>query len=511
MAFEQYIEEHERRKQKALAMGGEKRLAKRKEQGILNARERLAYLFDPDTFLETGLFSTSANPADADSTPADGKITGFGKIHGRLAAVVANDFTVKGASSSSVNGKKIEHMKEVARKRGIPLIFLGESSGGRIPDSMGAKGMIGNGANPIQYMRRRETPWVSAVLGPCYGSSTWYAVLSDFVVMRKGAVLAVSSPNLASLATGEKVDPEDLGGWRMHAEVTGFADVVVDTDEEALDVIKTFLSYMPSHQNELPPRKPVPAGSDEQIADILEVIPESRSSVYDMRKVISRIVDRDSLFELKPRFGKSLVTALTRIDGRTVGIIANNPLFKGGAIDADAAEKATSFIVLCDSFNIPLVFLVDQPGFLIGMEAEKRKMPGKIMNWMNALTLTTVPKISIVVRKDYGQAFQNMGGGGNTHEMAAWFTADIGFMDPSSAVSIVYGLRREDDPEKFDEYYREVAKDNSAYSLASIYGIQNVIDPRETRSYLKRILEVYEGNLNNGIGDHLMASWPTTF
>ncbi len=511
MAFEKEIAEYDQRKRKALGMGGEKRLEKRKAQGVMNARERLAYLFDPDTFLETGLFATSAHPADADSTPADGKITGIGKINGRKTAAVVNDFTVKGASSSTVNGKKIAHMKEVARTRGIPLVFLGESSGGRMPDSMGAKGMIGNGANPAQYLRKRETPWVSAVLGPCYGSSTWYTVLSDFVVMRKGAILAVSSPNLASMATREQVDPEDLGGWRLHAEVTGIADVVVDTDEEALDVIKKYLSYMPDHHNQLPPRMPVPEGSDEAAAQILDLIPESRSSVYDMRKVLACIVDQGSLLELKPRFGKSLVTALSRIDGRTVGIIANNPFFKGGALDADAAEKATSFIVHCDSYNIPLVFLVDQPGFLIGIEAEKRKMPGKIMNWMNALSLCTVPKISVVIRKSYGQAFLNMGGGGNTHETAAWWSADIGFMEPNSAVTIVHGIKRDDDPERFDASLKEMARDNSAYSLASIYGVQNVIDPRETRTYLKQVLSVYESNLKGGIGEHLMAAWPTTF
>lgn len=510
MVFEKQMAEHEARKVKALGMGGREKLEKRKKQNILNARERLDQLFDQNTFFETGLFATSSNPADADKTPGDGKLTGFGKINGRKALAVSNDFTVKGASSNAINGKKMEHMKALARKRGMPLIFLGESTGARMPDVMGAKG-IGGGNNPIQYTRKRETPWVSAVLGHCYGSSSWYTVMSDFVVMRKGAIMAVSSPSLASLATREKVDPEDLGGWKLHSEVTGIADVVVNTDEEAIEMIKKYLSYMPSHHNEAPPRVQVPEGSEEGGKDLLNLIPEERNKVYDVRKVIKSIVDKDSYFELKSRFGKSMVTCFSRIDGRSVGIIANNPLFKGGAIDADASDKVTSFLVQCDSFNIPIVFLVDQPGFLIGIEAEKKRMPGKVMNWMNAMSLCTVPKISIILRKTYGQAVLNMGGSGNADEVAAWWTADIGFMDPYSAVTIVHGITRDENPEKFDEYLAEMSKDTSAYSLASIYSAQNVIDPRETRDYLKQVLELHEMDLTNGVGEHLMRTWPTTF
>ena len=187
-------------------------------------------------------------------------------------------------------------------------------------------------------------------------------MLSDFCVIRKGAVLAVSSSLLASMAIGEQVDPQELGGWRLHAETTGFADVVADTDEEALAAIRTFLVYLPSHANEAPPEHPVPAGSGDGMRDIAKLLPAKRTQVYDVRRIIRAIVDKDSLFELKARFGKVAVTALSRIGGRTVGIVANNPLVKGGALDTDACEKITSFLVLCDSFNIPLVMFVDTPG-----------------------------------------------------------------------------------------------------------------------------------------------------
>jgi acetyl-CoA carboxylase carboxyltransferase component len=502
---------YEARRAKALAMGGAEKLARRKAAGILNARERVDRLVDPGTFIESGLFGTSATrPEDRDRSPADGKIAGFGKIDGRECAVIANDFTVLGASSSATNGRKIAHMKRVATSRGLPLVFLGESSGARMPDHMGSRGMgalLGN--DGTQYMRMRETPWVSATLGPSYGSSSWYAVLSDFNVMRKGAVLAVSSSQLASLAIKETVDPEAMGGWKVHADITGFADVVVDSDEEALAAIKAFLAYLPSHCKAAPPEREVPPGSGEAIADIGKLLPEKRTQVYDMRNIIRAVVDSGSFFELKARFGKAVVTALARLGGRTVGFVANNPLFKGGAMDTDACEKATSFLVLCDSFNIPIVLFVDTPGFTIGTEAERKRAPGKIMNFMQALQLCTVPKISIIVRKSYGQAYLNMGGGRNSDEVAAWPTAEVSFMDPTFAVKIVHGL--EPGQPGFDEAFERMNKDSEPWDMAAIYAAQSVIRPEETRDYLIRMLDVHRLRLTNGVGRHLMHAWPTSY
>jgi acetyl-CoA carboxylase carboxyltransferase component len=390
------------------------------------------------------------------------------------------------------------------------MVFLGESSGARMPDHMGSRGMgtlLGNDA--IQYQRTRETPWAAATLGLSYGSSSWYSVLADFNVMRKGAVLAVSSSLLASLAIKQEVDPEELGGWRLHAEVTGFADMVVDSDEEALDAIKTFLGYLPSHHNEPPPTRSVPTGSGADLARVVDILPAGRTQVYDMRKIVRAVVDADSLFELKPRFGKAAVTGLARLDGRTVGIIANNPLFKGGALDTDACEKITSFIVLCDSFNVPLVMFVDTPGFVIGTDAERRRAPGKIMNWMNALQLVSVPKISIIVRKTYGQAYLNMGGGRNSDEVAAWPTAEISFMDPQFGVRVVHGVERGEPG--FDEYLAHMDRDSEVWDAASVFAVQSVIRPHETRDYLTRTLEVHRMRATGGVGRHLMRAWPTSY
>ena len=244
---------------------------------------------------------------------------------------------------------------------------------------------------------------------------------------------------------------------------------------------------------------------------ILDLIPEEKIKVYDMRKVIQAIMDKDSFFPLKQHFGRVAVTALARLDGKTVGIVASNPYIKAGALDVDACDKITGFFVLCDSFNIPIIILVDTPGFLIGIEGERRKAPGKVINAMSALQMCTVPKISIVLRKSYGQAYLNLGGTQNSDEMGAWFTADVGFMDPSVGVNVVYGVRQNEDPQRFQELKEEVERGTSAYHLASIFSAQTVIDPRETRDYLIHMLEVHNRGRSGGIGQHLLAGWPTTF
>jgi len=499
------------RRESTLQMGGEAKLQARREAGVLNARERLEGLLDPQSFSEIGMLAHSSRPEDRDSTPADGKITGFGRIDSRRVAVVSNDMTVKGASSSWINARKIAYMKECATRNGMPLIFLGESSGQRMQDAMGAASMASGGQDAQQYCRRRETPWVSAVLGPCFGSASWYSCLADFTVMRKGALLAVSSPKVTSVAIGESSGAEELGGWRMHAEITGLADRVVNTDQEALSAIRQFLSYLPSHSNEPPAL--LPCGPEDRPGPSATetIVPAERSKTYDMRKLLATLVDRDSLFTLKDRFGRSVVTALARLEGASIGIVASNPQFKGGALDADACRKATGFIAMCDSFNIPLVFLVDTPGFLVGIEGEKRSAPAHIMNMIHAVQLCSVPKLSVIVRKSFGQAYLNFGGGRNSDQSAAWCSADVSFVDPGVAVSVVHDVTRETDPERYERLHAEFSKDTSAFALAGALGTHEVIAPGETRRFLVEALAAQRRAINNGIGRHEMRTWPTYF
>jgi len=509
MKWQAQIDEHQRRKAKAQAMGSPKRLQERAADGILNARQRIDELVDAGSFHESGLFAVSELPDMAEKSPTDGAVDGYARINGREVVVCAQDFTTLGSSSAINNGRKTIHMARAAERNGTPFVYLSECSGARIPDIMGAVGMgrIGDG---LRFNRRRIVPWADALLGQSFGGGTWVASISDFLVMRKGAIMAVTSPRVNTIAISEQIDPEEMGGWRVQTEITGKADMAVDTDEEAMEAVRRFLSYLPSSNAERPPVEGVPARSGEDARKILDLVPEERRKTYDVRKVIKLIVDKDSYFPLKDRFGRSLVTALSRINGKSVGIIANNPMFKGGALDVDSCDKATSFITLCDSFNIPILFMVDVPGFLIGIEGEHKKVPGKIMNFMQALELATVPVFSVIMRKSYGQAYINMGGG-RSDEMAAWFTADISFVDPEVAASIVTGAHPKDDPVAFQQAVEEYSKACSPYDLAGQYLAHDVIDPRETRDWMIRVMDAHHRNRTSGIGEHHLHTWPFTF
>ncbi|MFO0475492.1 MAG: acyl-CoA carboxylase subunit beta [Alphaproteobacteria bacterium] len=508
MAFDRQREEFEARRQRAQAMGSPKRLAERTAAGILNARERVARLLDAGSFIEAGLLATSIRPDMRDKSPADGVVSGFGRIDGRHVGVNAADFTTLGSSSAEIHGKKQHYVRETSRTNGMPLVNLMECAGGRIPDIMGAAG-IGRAGEGSRYTHPRTHPWAAAVLGLTYGGGAFTCINSDFVVMRKGAVLAVSSSNVTSVAIAEDMDPEALGGWRLHSEVTGFVDSVVESDEEAIAQVKSFLSYMPDNASLPPPQSPsFEEATGARALDTL--VPESRAKVYDIRNVIRAIADRDTVFPLKERFAKVAVTALGRIRGRTVGFIASNPMFKGGALDPDACDKITSFIVLCDSFNIPLVFLADTPGFLVGAESEKRRLPGKIMNFMAALEMSTVPKIALVLRKSYGQAYLNMGGG-KADVTATWFSGDISFMDPAVAVNVVHGVKPGEQPEQYGRLLEQVSAGTTAYELAAPFMAQMVIDPNETRDFLAGMLEVLSRRMTNGIGEHRLSAWPPAF
>jgi acetyl-CoA carboxylase carboxyltransferase component len=511
MAHEDLLTELDRRRAAASRMGGVDKLAKRKSRGQLNAQERLEQLVDPGSFIEVGLLGASGVfKEDEERTPRDGKLVGFAKIEGRDVAVVVNDFTVAGASTSATNSKKMAHVRRTAIEKGMPFVHVGESTGARLPDAMGSRGMgslLGN--DPTQFRRLRETPWVAAALDTSFGSSAWLCCCSDFAVMRKGSIMAVSSPRLVSMAIGEQVDLEELGGWRIHADYTGLIDRFTDTDVETMQEIRTFLGYMPSHNMELPPtREPLPDAAQNQDG-ILEILPEKRTQVYDMRKIIDIIADRGSVFELKPRFGRAAVTALARLGGRVVGVIANNPLVGGGALSIDAVRKIIDFQVFCDSFNIPLLRLIDTPGFVVGKDAERKGAPGWIMNMMNATSFVTVPCITVIVRKAYGRAYVAMGGGRHNDEMIAWPSAEVSFMDPTFATTIVHGLKPGE--EGFEAALAQIRKNDEVWDMATIFSVQNIVKPQETRDYLIRMFDVYRSRRGGGVGKHLLQNWPTSF
>lgn len=508
MPFETELTALAERRAKARAMGSENRLAQRREQNILNARERVVHLADAGSFTEWGLLAVSIQPDDRDRSATDGYVSGSATVAGRPVVVHAADFTTLGASTSAIGDKKFHHAKGNAAKNGVPLVLLNECAGSRIPDIMGAQGLHRAGEHS-ELWRDRSSPWAAAILGLTYGDGSFYAAMSDFVVMRKGAVMAVSSEHVTSVALAEAGDPREFGGWQVQTGVTGLVDRAVDTDEEAIAEIKRFLSYMPSHCAELPPRTEIgePGGDQEAL---LSLLPENPKRAYDVRRILQVIFDAGTLFPLKERFAPVAWTGLARLAGEVVGVIAINPQHKGGALDADACDKIVSLIVLCDSFNIPLMTFADTPGFMVGAAGERQKMPGKIMNYLQALGAATVPKLSVIMRKSYGQAHLNMGAG-YCDEMAAWMTAEVSLMGRQPAMNVLHRLKPGETPERYVELEAQLARDTSAYALADAFMAQTVIDPRETRDWLIRMRSLHTRRLTDGIGLRRLAIWPTTY
>jgi len=518
MPFEKQIEELERRRRKALLMGGEKKIKKQHDEGKYTARERIDKLIDPGSFSEVGMFNHSDMPGMEEKSPADSKIGGYARINGRPVGLLAADFTVLGATSSRIASRKEGDIRETADRHGFPVIYLGEAGGARMPDIMGSAGLASYGGGRrdsfIDHMSRvRKTPLVMAVLGKCYGEPTWMACLADFVVMVKGTAMGVSGPRIVSIALGEDITDEELGGWELHGTVTGMADRVTEDEDECMQTIREYLSYMPAHNEELPPLAPVPDGSGENMPNILDLLPEKRNRTYDMNRILACVVDRDSLFPVKPLFGRTVITSLGRVDGRVIGIVANQPQFNAGAMDTDGIEKVMSFLCLCDSFNIPLVFFEDIPGFLVGREAERRRVGAHVMNFMNALGLLTVPKITVIVRKAYGMAYWNMcGSGSGADSIVAWPTAEMSFVDPVIAANVVFGATPAKDPEEQEERIAKMAEGTEPYGAAGLHFIHDVIDPRQTRDHIIRVLrQTQDFSKTKGISEHRLANWPTKF
>jgi len=516
MGMKEALDELERRKAKAKEMGGPEQVARKHSMGLGTARERVDKLLDPGSFFEIGLLNHSDIPGMEDKTPADGKVCGLGTIDGRTVAVSADDATVLAGAGGRVGVGKEIRLNRWATEKGYPLINLGEAGGARIPDIMGSEGLSSMTMKKEMAIRCRQVPFVATIMGECFGLPSWSAALADFVVQVKGSCMAVSGPRVLEMATSEKVENEELGGWKLHAEVTGQVDRVVEDEDECFRTVREFLSYMPSNAQELPPIVP-PSGEDQEArqARLLTIVPEEPRRGYDMGRVIKTIVDDEQIFPLKPDFDRSVITCLARIDGRSVGIIANQPMHTAGAMGPDGCDKCCSFMCLCDSFNIPLIFLHDTPGFLVGKAAERKRMPGKIINFIEAVALSTVPKISLVIRKSYGMAYSNMCGTGMGADFTlAWPNAEMSFMAPEVAANVVYRRKidgSDDAVAAREEAERQIRAASAPWKAAGFHLLEDVIDPRDTRKILSHILKLARGNDGGYRSQRLLANWPTTF
>jgi acetyl-CoA carboxylase carboxyltransferase component len=492
-------------------MGGADKVERLRAAGRRNAREHIDGLVDKASFREVGTFARSERPEDRDATPADGKICGHATIDGRPVTVAVDDITVKRATSSLVGARKLQRVYEQAVRAGNPFLYIGETGGARLPDTLGAVGYSNEPVFPWLASRRREIPVATAIVGQSFGGSSFVAGLSDFVVQVRGSTLAITSPRVIEVATGEKVSNDALGGAAVHEKRTGQIDLAVETDDEAYDAIRRFLAHLPSRAGgplpRIPPDEPVVA--DPSMA---QLVPERRSQTYDVRDVIARLADHGEMLELKPRFGAGLVTALARIDGWPVGVIANQPAEVVGSLTPDACSKATRLVCLCDAFGLPIVFLQDTPGFLVGTAVEHDRLLARAMLFLEALCLARVPKVTVVLRKAFGLAFFSMGGSGMGSDLlVAWPGAEIGFMDPVVGASVLHGdelaqLSGDARRAELERLAAELGSDTDPMAIAAAMNLDEVIDPADTRLVLAEALGRFAPVPPSRPSD--LAAWP---
>lgn len=475
--------------------GGQEKIDKQHAEGKLTARERLQLLFDEGTFEELDKFVKHRNTMfglDKMKLPADGVVTGIGKVNGRPVAAFSQDFTVMGGSLGEMHAKKIMKVMDLALKMGIPLVGINDSGGARIQE--GVDSLYGYGEIFFRNtIASGVIPQITVIAGPCAGGAVYSPAITDFVIMvDQTAQMFITGPNVIKAVTGEDISKEDLGGALVHNTKSGNAHFLASDDRQAIETVRKLLSYIPQNNMEEPPL-------EEQIiepdtSDIQTVVPVDPKKGFDVRDVIKRVVDEGTFFEVHEHFAKSIVIGFARINGKSVGIVANQPNYLAGVLDIDSSDKAARFIRFLDAFNIPIVTFVDTPGYLPGVKQEHGGIIRHGAKLLYAYSEATVPKITIILRKAYGGAYIAMGSKHlGADFVAAWPTAEIAVMGPDGAANIIFKkeIDASENPEetrkqKIEEYRQLFA---NPYVAASRGYIDAVIDPRKTRSWIIKALE----------------------
>lgn len=486
-----------REKRNSIYKGGQPEYHQRlKEKNKRFVRDRLRLLFDNGEYQEDGAFANY----EAGDLPADGVVTAIGKINGRVVCVMANDSTVKAGSWGARTVEKIIRIQETAMKLKVPIFYLVDSAGARITDQVD---MFPNrrGAGRIFYNQVKMSgmvPQICILFGPSAAGGAYIPAFCDIVIMvDKNASMYLGSPRMAEKVIGEKVTLEEMGGARMHCTVSGCGDYLAENEEEAIEAAKKYITYFPQNYTEKTKKL---AGSKPQSEESLEqIIPTNQNVPFNMYDCIDTLIDEGSFFEIKKLFAPEIITGLARMNGQTVGIIANQPKVKGGVLFIDSADKAAKFIMLCDAYHIPLIFLADVPGFMIGTQVERQGIIRHGAKMIAAMSSATVPKISVIVRKAYGAGLYAMAGPAFEPDVClALPTAQIAVMGPEAAVNAVYArkINEIEDPkeryqfikQKQDEYKDQI----NIYKLASELIIDDIVEPNELRDALIDRLSMYE-------------------
>jgi propionyl-CoA carboxylase beta subunit len=474
----------------ALAGGPERHHAKTSEQGKLPVRERVARLVDPGSLAEEALLANW----EQEGLGADGVVTGLARVGGRPVALMANDPTVKAGSWGPKTVEKILRIQERALGLEVPMIYLVDSAGARITDQVrmfpGRRGAGRIFRNEVALSGR--VPQICLLFGPSAAGGAYIPAFCDVVIMRDGnASMYLGSPRMAEMVIGERVTLEEMGGARMHTAVSGCGHFLVESDGDAIDVARRYLSYMPGSWHDAPPAAPPAAPAGERT--VAEIVPDDEKTAFDVRDLVAALVDSDSFLEVQARWARELVTGYARIDGRVVGIVANQPKFKGGVLFVDSADKAARFIWTCNSFNVPLLFLADVPGFMIGTEVERQGIIRHGAKMISAVSEATVPKLSVIVRKAYGAGLYAMAGPAFDPDCCiALPGAQVAVMGPEAAINAVFfnqiqAIEDEGERAEFIERKRaEYAADIDILHLASELVVDVVVEPDDLRDELIR-------------------------
>ena len=500
------IEDLRERRERAAKGGGEERIESQHEKGKMTARERIDYFLDDGTFHEFDRFRTHRTHTfgmEEQRIPGDGVVTGYGEVNGRKTFVFAHDFTVFGGSLGEVFAEKVCKVMDKAMDVGAPVVGLNDSAGARIQEGVASLG----GFAEI-FRRNTEAsgviPQISAIMGPCAGGAVYSPAITDFTFMvTDTSHMFITGPDVVETVTGEAVSFEELGGAVTHSSTSGVAHFAEESEEETLDDIARLLSYLPANNVEDPPRVDPWDAPDRADEELTEIVPDAPRKPYDMTDVVERVVDEGSFFEVHEDFAKNLVVGFARLDGHSVGVLANNPRVNAGTLDIEASQKGARFVRFCDAFNVPILTFEDVPGFMPGTDQEHGGIIRHGAKLLYAYSEATVPLLTVITRKAYGGAYCVMASkhiGGDVNY--AWPTAEIAVMGPKGAVNVLYReeLAEADDPEArrqelIDEYREEFA---NPYTAADRGFIDDVIEPTETRARLVEDLRMLRGKRADG-------------
>lgn len=511
MAWKESVEEIARRRAWAEAQGGEKNVGRQHAAGRLTVRERIAGLVDKGSFREVGGLSASVTYEDGKAvaaTPAP-YVCGLADIDGRPVAVGGEDFTVRGGTTASLDKRKGGQggfSEDLAHEYRIPLVNLIDGAGGSVTSAKRRGHAVFPGVDSFDRSVEllAEVPVVSAVLGSAAGGPAGRAILSHWSVMVEGtSQVFAAGPPVVARSLGQQIDKEDLGGVPVAVAAAGTIDNAAESEDACFAMIRRYLSYMPQNVYEQPPRAQTGDPADRAEDALLDIVPPERRRAYNMRRIIDLVFDTGSSFEIQPDYGKALITSLARLDGHVVGVVANNPMVYGGAMDVAESNKQCHFIELCDTFHIPLIFLVDVPGFMVGIAAERAGVLRAGMRAVYVASQAKVPVITVVIRKCYGMAGMATCHQAGLNLRIAWPSAEWGSLPVEGGVAVAY--RREieaaPDPKRREaELEAELREYGSPFRTAEAFGVEDIVDPRETRAYLSRFINAAQGRIRTGLG-----------